>query len=322
MVARSGAQDKAETKCVPGFQLKEYQVEYSGGFQKEVPLLQVHFDDCAGNEGVQFEVSHPGFAVDNDRKLVPREDVVSSGTVMFIHGWSAHADDMAQVDIIGAPPRSPETLREILGLGQVANRTKRSLLVPPMFVPENQRAPFPKFVGMVSVISVDLQNRIFYLTGNGADLEPKGVFSINKMTGEVVVSRPLDRETIAFYHLEVSTTDLSGETLEGPVALDVSVIDQNDNRPIFNETRYAGEVLEGSPVGAARRSCLEPPGDTERQSFGKSSGPVRASSRKSPAGRRPNAQGDTKLVLTGINLPLFNLRRPGWAGACGRQCQR
>lgn len=44
-------------------------------------------------------------------------------------------------------------------------------------------------------------------------------------------------------------TDLSGKLVEGPVALLVDVNDQNDNRPIFKETRYAGEVLEGSPTG-------------------------------------------------------------------------
>lgn len=33
----------------------------------------------------------------------------------------------------------------------------------------------------------------------------------------------------------------------------ITVIDQNDNRPIFKETRYTGEVLEGSPTG--RRHC-------------------------------------------------------------------
>ncbi|XP_035275824.1 cadherin-13 isoform X1 [Anguilla anguilla] len=249
-VACTGAQKKAEANCVPGFQVKEYQVEYNGGFQKEVPLLQVHFDDCAGNEGVRFEVSHPAFAVDEERKLVPRGDVASSGTVLFIHGWNAHADDMAQVDITGAPTQAPQTLREILGLGLVLNRTKRSLLVPPMFVPENQRAPFPKFIGMSHVISADMQeNHVFRLTGRGADEDPKGVFNINKLTGEVVVSRPLDREAIDVYHLQVSTTDPTGKTVEGPVSLDVSVIDQNDNRPIFSETRYAGEVLEGSPTG-------------------------------------------------------------------------
>ncbi|KAL7871114.1 hypothetical protein SRHO_G00086110, partial [Serrasalmus rhombeus] len=248
----TGAQEEAEeAACSPGFQVKQYHVEYDGGFLKDQPLLQVVFDDCAKNQGVSFEVSHPDFVIDEDLNLVPRRDVMDSGTVIFIHGLSEHADDMAQVDILGASPRSPQILSGILGLEDtVPYRTKRSLLVPPMFVPENQRAPFPRSIGKVRVISSDMkEDHIFRLTGKGADQDPKGVFSINKLTGEVAVSRALDREAIAFYHLQVSTTDMSGKLVEGPVDLDVYVIDQNDNRPIFRESRYSGEVLEGSPTG-------------------------------------------------------------------------
>ncbi|KAK6320277.1 hypothetical protein J4Q44_G00093840 [Coregonus suidteri] len=74
-------------------------------------LEKCSFDDCAGNEGVAFEVSHPDFQVDEEMNLVARRDVMDSGTVMFIHGVNEHAEDMAQVDIVGAPPRSPQTLR-------------------------------------------------------------------------------------------------------------------------------------------------------------------------------------------------------------------
>lgn len=49
--------------------------------------------------------------------------------------------------------------------------------------------------------------------------------------------------------LFVETTDISGKTLEGPVPLEVIVIDQNDNRPIFREGPYIGHVMEGSPTG-------------------------------------------------------------------------
>ncbi|ROL43389.1 Cadherin-13 [Anabarilius grahami] len=44
------------------------------------------------------------------------------------------------------------------------------------------------------------EDHIFRLTGRGADQDPKGVFSINRLTGEVAVSRALDREAIAYYH--------------------------------------------------------------------------------------------------------------------------
>ncbi|XP_061077201.1 cadherin-13-like isoform X2 [Conger conger] len=159
---------------------------------------------------------------------------------------TARTDDITQTTIIKGSATSSRTLR-LLALGPVYRR-RRSLLIPTMSVPENQRAPFPRYIGMV-ILADEQGSHIFRLTGQGADQDPKGVFSIGQLTGKVTVNRALDREDIAFYRLQVSTTDQSGKVLEGPVQLEVNVIDQNDNRPIFTETRYAGEVLEGSPAG-------------------------------------------------------------------------
>ncbi|KAF7664238.1 hypothetical protein LDENG_00183690, partial [Lucifuga dentata] len=92
-------------------------------------------------------------------------------------------------------------------------------------------------------------NHIFRLTGPGADQDPKGLFTIDIETGDVSVSRSLDREATDSYQLEVSTTDSGGNLIEGPAIVVITVIDQNDNRPTFKETRYTGEVLEGSPTG-------------------------------------------------------------------------
>ncbi|XP_069018997.1 cadherin-13 [Embiotoca jacksoni] len=246
-----GQEDGGREGCVPGFQVKNYQVAYSGPFQKGQPLMQVEFDDCAGNEDVTFDVTDPSFHVDGDLNLVPRRDVPSSGPVLFIHGLSARADDVAQVDVTGLPVQSAHTLGGFLGLGQkLPHRSKRSLLVPAVIVTENQRAPFPKIIGKSHLISTEnSRNRSFQLTGPGADHDPKGLFTIDKDTGDVSVSRSLDREAIDSYQLEVSTTDFAGNTMDGPNTLLITVIDQNDNRPIFKETRYTGEVLEGSATG-------------------------------------------------------------------------
>nr|XP_020458662.1 cadherin-13 isoform X2 [Monopterus albus] len=235
-----GQEDGSHEDCVPGFQVKHYRVVYSGPFQKGQPLIQVEFDDCAGNKDVTFEVSDPNFHVDRNLNLAPHRDTMNSAAVLFIRGVSAHADDMAQVDF-----------RDILGLGHtLPYRSKRSLLVPPMIVTENQRAPFPRLIGRSHVISAQKSgNHIFRLKGPGADQDPKGLFIIDIDTGEVSVSRSLDREAIASYELEVSTTDFTGNVVDGPTLLQITVIDQNDNRPIFRETRYTGEVLEGSPTG-------------------------------------------------------------------------
>lgn len=74
-------------------------------------MFAVVFDDCEGNKNVEFEVSHPDFLIDEDLNLVPRRDVVDSGTVIFIHWLSDHADDTAHVDIIGASSQSTSRIR-------------------------------------------------------------------------------------------------------------------------------------------------------------------------------------------------------------------
>ncbi|MBZ3877534.1 Cadherin-13 [Sciurus carolinensis] len=127
-------------------------------------------------------------------------------------------------------------------------RQKRSIVVSPILIPENQRQPFPRDVGKV-VDSDRPEGSRFRLTGKGVDQEPKGIFRINENTGSVSVTRTLDREVMATYQLFVETTDVNGKTLEGPVPLEIIVIDQNDNRPTFREGPYVGHVMEGSPTG-------------------------------------------------------------------------
>uniref|UniRef100_I3JVP0 Cadherin 13 n=1 Tax=Oreochromis niloticus TaxID=8128 RepID=I3JVP0_ORENI len=164
-----------------------------------------------------FGVSDPGFHVDGDLNLVPLRDLLHSEPVLFIRGLSAHADDLAQVDIIGTPGRSAATL----GVSRTSVLLKSS----------------------------GSREQIFRMTGPGADQDPKGLFTIDMNSGTVSVSRSVDREASDSYQLEVSTTDYSGNLIEGPQVFRIKVIDQNDNRPIFKEPRYTGEVLEGSPTG-------------------------------------------------------------------------
>lgn len=246
-----GQEEGGHEGCVPGFQVKHYQVVHSGPLYKGQSLLQVEFDDCEGNEDVTFRLSDPSFTVNEDLNVVPVVDLPYTGRVILIHGVSAHADDTALVDVLERPIQLPRTMRDILGVPQTQiNRAKRSLLVPPMIITENQRPPFPRTVGRSHVISMERSgSHIFQLSGPGADQHPKGLFTIDIHTGDVSVSRSLDREAIDSYQLEVSTTDFAGNLLEGPTILVITVIDQNDNRPIFRESRYTGEVLEGSPTG-------------------------------------------------------------------------
>ena len=66
------------------------------------------FDDCAGNRDVVFLVSHQDFAVSEDQRLVVRRDLPYGGPLtVAVRAVGARADDVATVEVKGAPPRAP-----------------------------------------------------------------------------------------------------------------------------------------------------------------------------------------------------------------------
>uniref|UniRef100_U3KMQ1 Cadherin-13 n=1 Tax=Oryctolagus cuniculus TaxID=9986 RepID=U3KMQ1_RABIT len=196
--------------CAPGFQQKLFHINQPIEFIKDQSVLNLTFSDCKGNEKLRYEVSSPYFKVNSDGGLVALRNITAVGRTLFVHARTPHAEDMAELVIVGG--------KDIQGSLQVVDSDR----------PEGSK---------------------FRLTGKGVDQEPKGIFRINENTGSVSVTRTLDREAIATYQLFVETTDANGRTLEGPVPLEVIVIDQNDNRPIFREGPYVGHVMEGSPTG-------------------------------------------------------------------------
>lgn len=45
-------------------------------------------------------------------------------------------------------------------------------------------------------------------------------------------------------------------TLEDPTDLEIIVVDQNDNRPLFRQDVFTGHVVEGAePGGSSRGGC-------------------------------------------------------------------
>ncbi|XP_074740185.1 protocadherin alpha-3-like [Strix uralensis] len=66
----------------------------------------------------------------------------------------------------------------------------------------------------------------------------------------LVLTKPLDRETVPVHRLVVTASDGGRPSLTGTMELVVSVLDANDNAPQFNQSMYKVKVLEGSEVGS------------------------------------------------------------------------
>ncbi|XP_070398263.1 cadherin-23 isoform X1 [Nothobranchius furzeri] len=80
-----------------------------------------------------------------------------------------------------------------------------------------------------------------------------GAFYISETTGVVQVNRPLDRERVAEYTLTITVKDNPENPRNARRDSDfliITILDVNDNRPIFTKTSYRGEIMENSAAGS------------------------------------------------------------------------
>uniref|UniRef100_A0A2K5JS97 Cadherin domain-containing protein n=1 Tax=Colobus angolensis palliatus TaxID=336983 RepID=A0A2K5JS97_COLAP len=128
------------------------------------------------------------------------------------------------------------------------SRVRRAWVIPPISVSENhKRLPYP--LVQIKSDKQQLGSVIYSIQGPGVDEEPRGVFSIDKFTGKVFLNAMLDREKTDRFRLRAFALDLGGSTLEDPTDLEIVVVDQNDNRPVFLQEAFTGRVLEGAAPG-------------------------------------------------------------------------
>jgi len=75
-------------------------------------------------------------------------------------------------------------------------------------------------------------------------------FRVDPVTGDVVITAPLDREQVPGYTLTVTATDHGLPAKSDTADIDVVVSDVNDNSPKFLEASYSAHVSEDAVVGS------------------------------------------------------------------------
>lgn len=76
-----------------------------------------------------------------------------------------------------------------------------------------------------------------------------GQFSIDPKNGTISVSRPLDRETISHYTLEIQACDQGDPQRCNSVPININILDTNDNAPIFSSSNYSVVLQENRLLG-------------------------------------------------------------------------
>lgn len=103
------------------------------------------------------------------------------------------------------------------------------------------------YVGKLLATDADtgVNGAIVYSLPDSAD----GFFSIDEHTGVISLERALDREVQSAYQLRAAASDLGSPRLSAVCPLVVSVLDINDNPPVFEQREYAANVSEDAAVG-------------------------------------------------------------------------
>ncbi|XP_071423580.1 cadherin-15 [Pithys albifrons albifrons] len=143
-----------------------------------------------------------------------------------------------------AAPGTPQAWRQHEG----PRRVKRAWVIPPISVSENHKR-IPHLLVQIKSDKQQPGGVIYSIKGPGVDEEPLGIFSIDKFSGKVFLNAMLDREENDRYRLRAFALDLGGMTLEDPTDLEIIVVDQNDNRPLFRQDVFTGHVVEGAEPG-------------------------------------------------------------------------
>ncbi|KAK5906714.1 hypothetical protein CesoFtcFv8_004635 [Champsocephalus esox] len=148
-------------------------------------------------------------------------------------------------------------------------RRKRLWIPPPKQLMENEDYTQEKTVAKLhSDFDEGNGNIIYYLEGIGANQHPFNVFVIDQITGDIRVTKILDRELIDTYNLSGVAKYKDGRLAEKNVDIRFKVKDQNDNSPVFADME-AGAVTELSAPGTSVMKIMatdaDEPGNTNSQ---------------------------------------------------------
>ncbi|XP_077208636.1 desmoglein-4-like [Paroedura picta] len=87
----------------------------------------------------------------------------------------------------------------------------------------------------------------YRISGKGIDSHPFGVFIINQRTGEINITKLVDRETNPFFIIDCyAINSMTQQSVETPLQLRVRVLDVNDNAPVFTQAVFDGSISESS----------------------------------------------------------------------------
>uniref|UniRef100_A0A8C8DRH8 Cadherin-22 n=1 Tax=Oryzias sinensis TaxID=183150 RepID=A0A8C8DRH8_9TELE len=202
----------------------------------------------------ETEFSTAQYPTDEDNKLVNSSHVLR---LQPAPEWSHAAEDseIQTVDpenensLVFEEAEPEEEARSRTGGKGSRSRSRRSWIWNQFFVIEEYAGPEPVLIGRLHTDMDRKDGRTKYiLRGEGAG----SVFVIDEKTGNIHVTKPLDREEKDEYRLIATAIDRQTDrALEPSSQFLIRVQDINDNPPVFDEGPYSATVPEMANIGTS-----------------------------------------------------------------------
>ncbi|XP_019361654.1 PREDICTED: protocadherin Fat 2 isoform X1 [Gavialis gangeticus] len=232
----------------PQFKASEYTLSIQSNVSKGSPVIQVLAYDA--DEGVNADVT---YSVDSGEDIA--EDLVeinaATGVVKVKESLVGLENRALNFKVKAEDSRPPHWNSLVpVNLQVVPREVSLPRFSEPLYTfSASEDLPEGAEIGSVKAFA---EEPIIYslVKGTTAESNKDEVFSLDKKTGVLKVSKPVDHETTKWYQVDVLAHCSHQETdLVSLVSVNIQVQDINDNKPVFEADPYKAFVMENMPSG-------------------------------------------------------------------------
>lgn len=158
----------------------------------------------------------------------------------------------------GSPPLSSNTTLTVTVTDVNDNPPQFDETAYTFFVSEN--LPLLSQVGVFEVTDIDsgsAAENTFTLAGQGSERFSVEIINVTQMSSansqppvvtlaRIVTRQPLDREEVGGYDLILTAADRTSAPLMAAVPVNVTILDANDNEPLFPRPSFDFTIIEGT----------------------------------------------------------------------------
>ncbi|XP_067146709.1 desmocollin-1 isoform X2 [Apteryx mantelli] len=157
-----------------------------------------------------------------------------------------HVEKKIHVNLVADEEKTQKTRH---ARDTVLKRTKRRWGPIPSVMIENSLGPFPLQIQQVQSDTAQNYTIYYSASGPGIDQDPKGLFYIERETGNIFATRAVDREQYPSFQIICFASTPDGYSPEVPLVHTIRIEDDNDNAPYFTQDVFEFCVPENSKPG-------------------------------------------------------------------------